>query len=106
LAFLSFIPGMLLMDQFLPQGLTNMGSSPMPEALDPEALPAWLDPQTYKAWYRMHLGYYVVAFVVYGGIVGWFQSRVLRRFVPVLPWVAATVTGIVAILCGPARPCA
>jgi hypothetical protein len=54
LAFLSFIPGMLLMDVFLPPGLTNMGSSPMPEVLDPEALPAWLDPQTYRVWYRMH----------------------------------------------------
>ncbi len=31
LAFLSFIPGMLVMDLFLPTGLTNMGPSPMPE---------------------------------------------------------------------------
>ena len=52
LAFLSFIPGMLVMDLFLPSGLTNMGSSPMPEALDPEALPAWLDLQTYQSWYN------------------------------------------------------
>ena len=98
LAFLSFIPGMWVMDFFLPQGLTNMGPSTMPEALDPEALPAWLDLQTYRAWYRLHLGYHVVALAAYGGIVGWFQSRVLRRFVPVLPWVAATATGIVAVL--------
>ena len=99
LAFLSFIPGMLVMDLFLPQGLTNMGSSAMPEALDPEALPAWLDLQTYRSWYRMHLGYHVVALVVFGSIVGWLQSRVLREYVPVLPWVAATAIGFVAILC-------
>jgi hypothetical protein len=99
LAFLSFIPGMLVMDLFLPQGLTNMGSSAMPESLDPEALPAWLDLQTYKSWYRMHLGYHVVALLVFGSIVGWLQSRVLREYVPVLPWVAATAIGFVAILC-------
>jgi hypothetical protein len=99
LAFLSFIPGMLVMDLFLPQGLTNMGSSAMPESLDPEALPAWLDLQTYRSWYRMHLGYHVVALVVFGSIVGWLQSRVLREYVPVLPWVAATAIGFVAILC-------
>jgi hypothetical protein len=98
LAFLSFIPGMLVMDLFLPEGLTNMGSSGMPEALDPDALPAWLELETYRSWYRMHLAYHVVALAVFGGIVGWFQSRVLRRYVPVLPWVAATATGFVAIL--------
>lgn len=99
LAFLSFIPGMLVIDPFLPQGLTNMGSSPMPDVLDPDRLPAWLDRETYRAWYRMHLAFHVVALGVFGGIVGWFQSRVLRRYVPVLPWVAATATGFVAILC-------
>lgn len=99
LAFLSFIPGMLVMDLFLPEGLTNMGSGTMPEALDPDALPAWLELETYRAWYRMHLGYHVVALAVFGGIVGWFQSRVLRRYVRVLPWVAATATGFVTILC-------
>ena len=99
LAFLSFIPGMLVMDLFLPPGLTNMGSPPMPEALDPEALPAWLDLQTYRSWYRLHLGYHVLALAAFGGIVGWFQSRVLREYVPVLPWVAATAIGFVAILC-------
>jgi hypothetical protein len=46
----------------------------------------------------MHLGYHVVALAIYGVIVGWVQSRVLRRFVPVLPWVAATAMGVVAIL--------
>ena len=99
LAFLSFIPGMLVMDLFLPPGLTNMGSSAMPEALDPEALPAWLDPQTYRSWYRMHLAYHVVALAAFGSIVGWFQSRLLRRYVPTLHWVGATAMGFVAILC-------
>lgn len=99
LAFLSFIPGMLVMDLFLPPGLTNMGSSSMPEALDPEALPAWLDLQTYRSWYRMHLGYHVVALAVFGSIVGWVQSRVLRENVPTLHWVGATALGFVAILC-------
>lgn len=79
LAFLSFIPGMLVMDLFLPSGLTNMGSSAMPEALDPEALPDWLDLQTYRSWYRVHLGYHVVALAVFGSILGWFQSRLLRE---------------------------
>jgi hypothetical protein len=99
LAFLSFIPGMLVMDLFLPPGLTNMGSSPMPEVLDPEALPSWLDLQTYRSWYRMHLGYHVVALAVFGGIVGWFQSRLLQGYVPVRLWVAATAIGFAAILC-------
>lgn len=99
LAFLSFIPGMLVMDLFLPQGLTNMGATPMPEVLDPDALPAWLDAETYKSWYRMHLGYHVVALIAFGSIVGWFQSRVLHKYVPVLRWVAATAIGFVAILC-------
>jgi hypothetical protein len=99
LAFLSFIPGMLAMDPFLPQGLTNMGPSPMPEALDPEALPAWLDLPAYRSWYRLHLGYHVGALALFGAIVGWFQSRVLRQYVQVLPWVAATAVGFVAILC-------
>jgi uncharacterized membrane protein len=98
LAFLSFIPGMLVMDLFLPPGLTNMGSSAMPEALDPDALPAWLDPQTYKSWYRMHLGYHVVALAIFGSIVGWLQSRLLREDVPALHWVVATAMGFVAIL--------
>jgi hypothetical protein len=99
LAFLSFIPGMLVMDLFLPTGLTNMGSSAMPEALDPEALPAWLDLQTYRSWYRMHLGYHVVALAVFGSILGWSQSRLLREHVPASPWVAATAMGFVAVLC-------
>lgn len=100
LAFLSFIPGMLVMDLFLPPGLTNVGgSSVMPEALDPEALPAWLDLQTYRSWYRMHLAYHVVALAAFGSIVGWFQSRLLRRYVPTLQWVGATAMGFVAILC-------
>lgn len=98
LAFLSFIPGMLVMDMFLPPGLTNMGSSAMPEALDPDALPAWLDLQTYKSWYRMHLGYHVVALAIFGSIVGWLQSRLLREDVPALHWVVATAMGFVAIL--------
>lgn len=98
LAFVSFIPGMLVMDLFLPPGLTNMGSSAMPEALDPEALPAWLDLQTYRSWYRLHLGYHVVALAAFGGIVGWVQSRVLREHVPTLHWVGATAMGFVAIL--------
>jgi hypothetical protein len=96
---LSFIPGMLVMDLFLPPGLTNMGSSTMPEALDPEALPAWLDLQTYRSWYRMHLAYHVVALAAFGSIVGWFQSRLLRRYVSTLHWVGATAVGFVAILC-------
>jgi len=99
LAFLSFIPGMLVMDLFLPPGLTNLGSSAMPEALDPEALPAWLDLQTYQSWYRMHLGYHVVALAAFGSIVGWAQSRLLREYVPALHWVGATAMGFVAILC-------
>lgn len=99
LAFLSFIPGMLVMDFFLPPGLTNMGSSSMPEALDPEALPAWLDLQTYRSWYRLHLGYHVVALAAFGCIVGWVQSRLLREYVPTLHWVGATAIGFVAILC-------
>ncbi len=99
LAFLSFIPGMLVMDLFLPSGLTNMGPSPMPESLDPDALPSWLDPQTYRSWYRMHLGYHIVALAVFGGIVGWFQSRRIRKYVPTLHWVGATSLGFVAILC-------
>lgn len=98
LGFLSFIPGMLVMDLFLPPGLTNMGSAAMPEALDPDALPAWLDMQTYKSWYRMHLGYHVVALAIFGGIVGWLQSRLLREDVPALHWVIATAMGFVAIL--------
>ena len=98
LAFLSFIPGMLVMDMFLPPGLTNMGSSAMPEALDPDALPAWLDLQTYKSWYRMHLGYHVLALAIFGSIVGWLQSRLLREDVPALHWVVATAMGFVAIL--------
>ena len=98
LAFLSFIPGMLVMDMFLPPGLTNMGSSAMPEALDPDALPAWLDLQTYKSWYRMHLGYHIVALAIFGSIVGWFQSRLLREDVPALHWVVATAVGFVTIL--------
>jgi hypothetical protein len=99
LAFLSFIPGMLVMDLFLPPGLTNMGSPPMPEALDPEALPAWLDLQTYRSWYRMHLGYHIVALAAFGAILGWFQSRLLREYVPALRWIVATAIGFVAILC-------
>lgn len=98
LAFLSFIPGMLVMDLFLPAGLTNMGSSAMPEALDAEALPAWLDVQTYGSWYRMHLGYHVVALLAFGGIVGGVQSRLLREYVPALHWVGATSLGFAAIL--------
>jgi hypothetical protein len=89
---------MLVMDMFLPPGLTNMGSSAMPEALDPDALPAWLDLQTYKSWYRMHLGYHVVALAIFGSIVGWLQSRLLREDVPALHWVVATAMGFVAIL--------
>ena len=99
LAFLSFIPGMLVMDLFLPPGLTNMGSSAMPEALDPNALPVWLDGATYRSWYRMHLGYHIVALAIFGGIVGWVQSRLLRGYVPALHWVGATAVGFVAILC-------
>lgn len=99
LAFLSFIPGMMVMDLFLPPGLTNMGPTTMPESLDPEALPAWLDLQTYRSWYRMHLAYHVVALAAFGGIVGWFQSRLLRRYVPTVHWVGATAMGFVAILC-------
>jgi len=98
LAFFSFIPGMLVMDMFLPPGLTNMGSSAMPEALHPDALPAWLDLQTYKSWYRMHLGYHVVALAIFGSIVGWLQSRLLPKNVPALHWVVATAIGFVAIL--------
>jgi hypothetical protein len=98
LAFLSFIPGMLVMDLFLPAGLTNMGSSAMPEALDPEALPAWLDLPTYRSWYRMHLGYHVAALAAFGVMVGWAQSRRLREYVPTLHWVGATAMGFVAIL--------
>jgi hypothetical protein len=98
LAFLSFIPGMLVVDLFLPPGLTNMGSSPMPEVLDPQALPPWLDVPTYRSWYRMHLGYHIVALAAFGGIVGWVQSRLLRGYVPTLHWVGATAMGFVAIL--------
>jgi hypothetical protein len=76
-----------------------MGSSAMPEALDPEALPAWLDLQTYQSWYRMHLGYHVVALAAFGSLVGWAQSRLLREYVPALHWVGATAMGFVAILC-------
>jgi hypothetical protein len=89
---------MLLMDLFLPAGLTNMGSSPMPEALDPAALPAWLDEETYKSWYRMHLGYHIVALAAFGGIVGWAQSRLLRDRIPASHWVGATALGFVGIL--------
>lgn len=99
LAFLSFIPGMLVMDLFLPPGLTNMGSSPMPEALDPAALPAWLDERTYTSWYRIHLGYHVVALAIFGSIVGWSQSHLLRGYVSAMHWVVATAGGYVAILC-------
>jgi hypothetical protein len=98
LAFLSFIPGMMLVDPFLPEGLRNLGPSPMPDVLDPDALPGWLDRPTYHSWYRLHLGYHVVALAVFGKIVGWLQSRVLRPSVPVLPWVSATAGGFVAIL--------
>jgi hypothetical protein len=98
LAFLSFIPGMLVMDIFLPPGLTNMGSSAMPEALDPEALPAWLDLETYRSWYRMHLGYHIAALAIFGGIVGCLQSRLLRQHVPALHWVVATAVGFVLVL--------
>lgn len=98
LAFLSFIPGMLLMDLILPQGLTNMGSSAMPEALDPDALPGWLDLQTYRSWYRMHLGYHIVSLAAFGGIVGWVQSRKLSEYVPTWHWVGATAMGFVGIL--------
>lgn len=42
LAFLSFVPGMLVINPFLPEGLMYMGASAMPEALDPEALHAHL----------------------------------------------------------------
>jgi hypothetical protein len=97
-AFVSFIPGMLVMDLFLPAGLTNMGSSAMPEALDPAALPAWLDQETYESWYRMHLGYHIVALAAFGGIVGWAQSRPLREYLPTSQWVGATAVGFVSIL--------
>lgn len=99
LAFLSFIPGMLMIDPFLPPGLTNLGDSSMPESLDPKALPDWLDPQTYRSWYRMHLGYHIVALAAFGGIVGWFQSRRLRGLVPARHWISATALGYAAILC-------
>jgi hypothetical protein len=98
LAFVSFIPGMLVMDLFLPPDLAYM-SSARPEALDPEALPAWLDLQTYNSWYRMHLAYHIFALAAFGSIVGWMQSRLLREYVPVLLWVGATAIGFVAILC-------
>lgn len=97
-AFVSFIPGMLVMDLFLPTGLTNMGSSAMPEALDPAALPAWLDQETYRSWYRMHLGYHIVALAAFGGIVGWAQSRLLHGYLPTSHWVGATALGFVSIL--------
>jgi hypothetical protein len=76
-----------------------MGSSPMPEVLDPEALPPWLDRQTYASWYRMHLGYHIVALAAFGGIVGWSQSRRLGEYVPAQSWVVATAVGFAAILC-------
>jgi hypothetical protein len=66
-ACLSFIPGILIADTFMPPGLTGAA---FPESIDPNALPAWLDQQTYDSWYPRHLTYHVIGLSLFGHTVG------------------------------------
>ncbi len=95
LAFLSFIPGILIADEFMPPGFR----AALPESIDPNALPTWLDQQTYDSWYLRNLTFHMMALPLFGLIVGGLQGRVLAPYLRTLvPWVSVTALAFVSLL--------